>query len=390
MYNRLQLANFLHLLFVTAALIVVMNSTTLAQSKLFRVYIGTYTNGDSQGIYLSELDTETGILAPPQLVAETENPSFLALTPTASYLYAVNETTDFKGEAAGSVSAYAVDSKSGKLTFLNQQSTKGGAPCHLVIDNAAKNVLVANYVGGNVVCLPIHSDGSLQSTSSVIQHHGSSVNAGRQEAPHAHSINLDPQNRFAFAADLGLDKILVYRFDADLGTLTAHEPFGIAVTPGAGPRHFAIHPNGQFAYVINEMQLTVDAFAYDSKAGVLASIQTISTVPENTSGDNLSTAEIQVHPSGKFLYGSNRGHNTIVAYRIDPQNGTLSYIENQSTAGQTPRNFAIDPTGNYLLAENQTTNTIVVLRIDPETGKLEPTGNSVKVPSPVCVKMIPR
>ena len=390
MYNRLQITNFLHLLFVTAALIVVMNSTTLAQSKLFRVYIGTYTSGDSQGIYLSELDTETGILAPPQLVAETENPSFLALTPSASYLYAVNETTDFKGEAAGSVSAYAVDSKSGKLTFLNQQSTKGGAPCHLVIDNAAKNVLVANYVGGNVACLPIHSDGSLQSTSSVIQHHGSSVNAGRQEGPHAHSINLDPQNRFAFAADLGLDKILVYRFDADLGTLTAHEPMGISVMPGAGPRHFAIHPNGQFAYVNNEMQLTVDAFTYDSKAGVLASIQTISTVPENTTGDNLSTAEIQVHPSGKFLYGSNRGHNTIVAYRIDPHNGTLSYIENQSTAGQTPRNFAIDPTGNYLLAENQTTNTIVVLRIDPETGKLKPTGNSVKVPSPVCVKMIPR
>jgi 6-phosphogluconolactonase len=348
-------------------------------AERLRVYVGTYTEGKSRGIYLLELDPTSGALSPHGVAGETENPSFLAVHPSRKYLYAVNEVDD------GGVSAFAIDPKSGSLTFLNKQSSKGSGPCHLIVDRSGKNVLVANYGSGTVAVLPIEDDGRLRSASTSIQHKGSSVNPERQEGPHAHSINLDAANRFAVAADLGLDKLFVYRFDATKGTLTPNDPPSVNLAPGAGPRHFAFHPDGHHAYVINEIQSTVTAFDYDPERGTLKELQTISTLPQGNKPSN-STAEVRVHPSGKFLYGSNRGHNSIAIFAIDPQNGRLRPVGHQSTQGKTPRNFGIDPSGRFLLAENQDSDTIVVFRIDPQTGQLQPTGHSAEVPKPVCVK----
>ena len=259
-----------------------------------------------------------------------------------------------------------------------------------MVDATGKNVLVANYGGGSVACLPINDDGTLEDASSFIQHAGSSINKRRQSGPHGHSINVSPDNKFAFAADLGLDKVLIYALDAEQGRLTPNDPAAAQVKPGSGPRHFAFHPSGKYAYVINEMALTVTAFKYHAQRGRLKTLQTISTIPDaDRDQQGLSTAEIRVHPSGKFLYGSNRGHDTIVAYRINQDTGELTYIENESTQGKTPRNFFIDPTGTYLLAENQSTDSIVVFRINQDTGELEPTGNRIEIPSPVCIRMIP-
>jgi 6-phosphogluconolactonase len=350
------------------------------------VYFGTYTRGESKGIYVYEMDYASGKLKPLS-VTESDNPSFLAIHPTGRYLYAVNEIGNYQGEKAGAVSAFAIDAASGHLSLLNQESSKGATPCHLVVDRAGRNVLVANYGGGSVASLPVAIGGSLGPASSFVQHKGSSVNPNRQEGPHGHSINLDPSGRFAFAADLGLDKVLIYKFAAN-GKLTGNEPAFAKVKPGAGPRHFAFHPSGQFAYVINELQRTVTAFAFDAKAGALTTLQTITTVPDDvTSG---STAEVQVHPSGKFLYGSNRGHDSIAIYMIDQKTGKLTALGQQKTLGKTPRNFGIDPTGKYLLAANQSTNNVVVFRINQDTGALKPTGTVVEVPTPVCVKFLPR
>lgn len=357
-------------------------------AKELFVFIGTYTRGDSKGIYVSRLDLATGKLSPPKLAAETVNPSFVAIHPNRKFLYAVGEISNFDGKKAGAVSAFAIDGKTGMLQSLNQQASGGGGPCHLVVDAAGKNVLVANYGGGSVAALPIGKSGKLKEASSFIQHQGSSVNPRRQSAPHAHSINLDAANRFAVAADLGLDKVLVYAFDAEAGKLWPNEKPWTAVKPGAGPRHFAFHPNGRFAYVINEIHLTVTAFAYDADRGVLTEIQTISTLPGAVE-NGFSTAEVQVHPSGKFLYGSNRGHDTIAVFAIDADTGKLTAVEHESTQGQTPRNFGIDPTGQFLLACNQNSHTIVSYRIDQKTGELKPTGHKIEVASPVCVKMMP-
>ncbi len=353
------------------------------------VYVGTYTGGKSKGIYLFHLDMASGKLTAVGLAAETTNPSFLAIHPGRRFLYAVNEIENFDGKKSGAVSAFAIDPETGHLTLLNRQPSGGAGPCHLVVDKQGKNVLVANYGSGSVAVLPIQADGRLGPPTSTIQHSGSSVNPQRQEGPHAHSINLDAANRHALAADLGLDKVFIYRFDADRGTLSPNDPPFAAVAPGAGPRHFAFHPNGRTAYVINEMGMTVTVFSYDAGTGALKTLQTISTLPEGAHGENYSTAEVQVSPNGKFLYGSNRGHDSIAIFQIDPHTGLLTYVGNEPTQGKTPRNFGIDPTGTYLLAANQDSNTIVVFRIDPQTGRLTPTGNTAEVPMPVCVKMMP-
>ncbi|MBX3442373.1 MAG: lactonase family protein [Planctomyces sp.] len=380
------------LLFLALWSVLVSLPATLpaADADGIHVYFGTYTRGsDSRGIYHARLNLETGAVSEPQLVAEVDNPSFLAIHPFGQALYAVAEIGDFEGEPAGGAAAFALDRETGQLTALNVQSSKGGAPCHCVVDPTGKSLLIANYTGGSVVCLPIEQDGSLKPASAFVQHEGHSVNAQRQEAPHAHSINIDPANRFAVAADLGLDKLLVYRFDADRGTLTPNDPPGTSVAPGAGPRHFAFHSSGDYAYVINELDLTVTAFRYAPQHGVLYGFQTVSTVPDGVdyAGGN-STAEVQVHPSGKFLYGSNRGHHSIAMFQIDPGTGRLTSLGQEPTGGQTPRNFGIDPTGKYLLAANQDSDTVVVFEIDAESGRLKPTGVQVAVPRPVCVKFL--
>ncbi|MEX0713682.1 MAG: lactonase family protein, partial [Pirellulales bacterium] len=339
-----------------------------------RLYIGTYTGGASEGIYTSRLDLADGSLTAPELAAATSNPSFVALHPNRPFLYAVSEISELDGKKTGGVSAFSIEAETGRLKLLNQQPSEGSGPCHLVVDASGKAVLVANYGGGSVASLPIGSDGRLAKAASAIRHEGKSVNPQRQEGPHAHSINLDPANKFAFAADLGLDKVLVYRFDAASAKLVPNNPPSASVADGAGPRHFAFHPSGRWAYVINELASTVTALAYDADRGVLEPTQTISTLPEDYTPASY-TAEVQVHPSGKFVYGSNRGHDSIAIFSVDADTGRLKSRGQQPTGGKTPRNFSIDPTGSYLLAANQESDNIVVFRIEPASGELEPTGH---------------
>jgi 6-phosphogluconolactonase len=359
-----------------------------AKGKKVMVYVGTYTGGKSKGIYYCELDTETGKLSEPRLAAEIVNPSFLAIHPNGKFLYAVNEVGEFNGKKAGSVTAYSIDAKTGDLTQLNQQSSVGTGPCHITTDKDGKHVFVANYGGGSVAALPVQADGKLGEATAFIQHDGKSVNPNRQGEPHAHSIYADPGNRFVVSADLGLDKILVYKYDAGKGTLTPNAPAFASVKPGAGPRHFAFTPDGKFAYVINELNSTVIAFEYDANTGTLKEIQTLTTLPDGFSGENYP-ADLQTHPSGKFLYGTNRGHDSVAAYAIDAKTGKLTSLGQTLTQGKNPRNFGIDPTGNFLIAANQESNSLVVFRINPESGALTPTGQTAEVGKPVCVKFLP-
>jgi 6-phosphogluconolactonase len=364
---------------------------TLAQRKgELLVYFGTYTtNSTSKGIYFSRLDPSSGALSNPELAAGAASPSFLAVHPSRDFLYAVNEVREFDGKKTGSVSAFAIDRKTGMLKPINQQSSGGSGPAHVVVDRAGRNVLAANYGGGSVSVLPVAEDGSLRSASAFVQHTGSSVNKQRQSAPHAHSINVDPSNRFAYAADLGIDKVLIYKFNANDGSLTPADPPFAEVEPGSGPRHFAIHPKGQFAYVINEMTCTVTAFRRDGSSGALKALQTVSTLPQGQAvAEGYSTAEVQVHPSGRFLYGSNRGHDTIVVFAIDEKTGQISQVQHESTQGNTPRNFGIDPSGRFLLAANQRSDSVVVFQIDGTTGRLTSTGHRVQLGAPVCVKFV--
>jgi 6-phosphogluconolactonase len=354
------------------------------------VYVGTYTRGASKGIYRLELDLKTGKLSAPSLAGKAIDPSFLAIHPSRRFLYAVNEIDKFQTSSSGAISAFAIDPKTGDLTLLNQESSRGAGPCHVVVDQQGRHVLAANYGGGSVCVLPILADGRLAPASSFIQHRGSGPNPKRQEGPHAHSINLDQANRFAFVADLGLDRVFIYKYGPSRGTLTAASPDHVAVPPNSGPRHFTFHPDNRHAYVINELASTITAFDYDANSGVLTPIQTISTLPEGFKGEN-STADIHVHPSGKFLYGSNRDKgNSIAIFAIDPQTGKLTPRGHQSHRVKTPRNFGIDPTGAYLLVASQSSNEIVVFRINQETGALAPTGSTAEVPVPVCLQFMPK
>lgn len=373
------------------ALLLLTTSTRLAakppaKGKLL-VYIGTYTGQYSKGIYAYRFDSSSGRLAPLGPVAETTNPSYLAIHPSRRFVFAANEVSDDDGKKSGAVSSFAIEPKTGKLTLLNSVSSRGADPCYVAVDKTGKYVLVANYSSGSVAAFPIGDDGRLGEASAFIQHTGHGTNPERQEGPHAHSINPSPDNRFAVAADLGLDELIVYRFDATKGSLNANDPPFAKVNPGAGPRHFDFHPRAKFAYAINEMGSTITAFAYDAAAGALKELQTVSTLPKDYSGSN-DDADIHVHPSGKFLYGSNRGHDSIAVFTIDPDKGTLALVEHASTQGKTPRNFGIDPSGTYLFAANQDSDNIVVFRIDSKTGRLTPTGQTIEVPSPVCVKFV--
>jgi 6-phosphogluconolactonase len=354
------------------------------------MYVGTYTQegSTSKGIYVYRYDSGSAKVTSLGLAAQTINPSFLAVHPNRRFLYAVNELGDYKGQKSGGVSAFAIDNATGKLTLLNEVASGGADPCYISVDKTGKFVLVANYTGGNVSVFPILKDGSLGEASAFVQHTGHGTNPKRQEAPHAHSIDLSPDNRFAIVDDLGLDETLVYKFDSSKGSVTLNDPPFAKADAGAGPRHFALAPNGKFAYVIHEMGSTVSVFDYDAAAGVLHQVQTISTIPKDFTRLN-EDAEIEVHPSGKFLYASNRGHDSIAVFAIDPNKGTLSLIEYVPTKGQSPRHFQIDPTGSLLFAENEKSDNIVIFRIDAHTGRLAPTGKVLDISQPVCVKFVP-
>ncbi len=358
--------------------------------KEFLAYIGTYTGKDSKGIYVFRFQSGTGKLTPIGLAAESSSPSYLAIHPNHRFLYAANEGGDFGGQKSGAVTAYSMDRKTGKLTLLNQVSSHGAGPCHVTVDKTGKFLFVANYDGGSIAVFPIEPDGKLRDASAAIQHHGSSVNQERQKEPHAHCINTSPDNKFTLVADLGLDEVVVYRFDAAKGLLTPNDPPFGKTPPGAGPRHFAFHPDGRYLYVINEIQCTASTFEYDGKRGALRLKDTIPTLPDGRKVTNDdSTAEIRVHPSGKFVYGSNRGHDSITVFAVDPAEGTLKAIQNVPTQGKTPRGFALDPTGGYLVAANQDSDTLVVFQIDPSTGKLTPTGQKLEAFAPVDVEFAP-
>ena len=359
-------------------------------SKTTLVYIGTYTNTTSKGIYVSRLDLAQGTLTAPVLAAESDNPSFLAVHPTRDWLYAVNEIGTYEGKPSGSVSAFAINRDSWRA-HANQQAgvcrrrVRRTSPS----TTAARNVLVANYGGGSVAVLPVGADGALKPASAFVQHTGSSVNPARQKGPHAHSVIVDKTDRFAYVADLGLDKIMIYQLDAAKGALVAADPAFAAATPGAGPRHFAIHPQQRFAYAINELENTVTAYTRDSGRGSLTALQTISTLPADVKAlPTYSTAEVLVHPTGRFLYGSNRGHDSIAVFSIDQATGRLTFVETVATEGSTPRGFGIDPSGAFLIAGNQRSDSVVVFRINPETGRLTPTGSKIAVGAPVSVKFV--
>jgi 6-phosphogluconolactonase len=356
-------------------------------SREYLVYFGTYTDKGSKGIYVCRFRPATGKLTPVELAVETVSPSFLAVDPAQHFLFAANEIGDYRNAKSGSVSSFAIDRHTGKLRALNTVASRGADPCHLTVDKAGKHVLVANYTGGSVAVLPVNADGMLGEASDFDQHHGSSVDPERQKEPHAHDVVLTPDNRFAVVADLGLDELLVYRYDVEKGKLTANDPPYGRVKPGSGPRHITLHPNGRWAYVISEMGNTITAFDWDGDKGSLHELQTVSTLPKDFKGEN-TTAEVAVHPKGRYLYGSNRGHDSIAVYAIDPAKGVLTQIEDVPTLGKEPRNFALDPTGAYLFAANQNSNTVVVFRVNPRNGRLTPTGEKVGVMSPVCVTFV--
>jgi len=354
----------------------------------YLAFVGTYTTKtSSKGIYSFRFDTQKGELIEVHVAAETTDPSFLVVHPNGQFLYAVNEVGNFNGGQTGAVSAFSVDAKSGKLQLLNQVPSRGAGPCHISLDKNNAFALVANYDSGNIASFPIMTDGTLRTASGFVQHSGSGPDKDRQEGPHAHWIGTSPDNRFALVADLGLDEILVYSFDSSEGTFMPSNNGFAKVSPGAGPRHVAFSTNGKFVYVLSEMESSVTAFSYNAKSGTLSKLQTLSALPPHYSGRK-EAAEIAVHPSGKFLYTSNRGHDSIAIFAIDEKKGTLHSLGQVLTGGKTPRHFAIDPTGTYLLAENQESNNIVVFHIDPATGALLPTGHTIDVPSPVCITFL--
>ena len=375
--------------FVAVLLLALTAGPLLAQKGQYLFYVGTYTEegSKSKGVYAYRYDPKNSEVTPLGLAAETTNPSWVTLHPNGRFLYAVNEVPNYEGPNSGGVSAFSLDPATGKLTFLNEVRSRGADPCYVTVDRTGKYVLVANYTGGSVAVFPIMADGKLGEATAFVQHTGHGANPKRQEGPHAHSIDLSPDNRFAMVDDLGLDELLVYKFDASKGTLTPNDPAFARVEAASGPRHFALHPTGKFAYVVDEMGSNVTAFSANLSAGTFHPVQSISTLPKGFRGEN-DDAEIRIHPSGKFLYASNRGNDSIAVFAIDSAKGTLTPIEYIPTQGQTPRSFEIDPTGTMLFAANQKSNNIVIFRIDGKTGRLTPTGKVLDVGSPVCIKFL--
>ncbi len=358
-----------------------------SSDSTYLMYVGTYTRETSAGIYAYRFDASNGEAEEVGLVADVRDPSFLALHPSRKFLYAVTESDDFDSDGSGSVSSFAINADSGKLTKLNEVSSKGGWPCHLSLDGSGRMLIVANYKGGSVASFPVNGDGTLGEAISHYQHEGSSVHE-RQQQPHAHSADFSADGRFAFFSDLGTDQVKIYRADPAAATITPNDPPHVDVAPGSGPRHFALHPSGRFAYGLNELASTVTVYEYDGENGQLAVQQTLTTLPEDFEGENY-TAEIYVHPSGNFVYASNRGHHSIAVLAVDEASGRLEPRGLVSTRGEWPRNFAFDPTGRYLLAANQNTDNIAVFELDAATGELTPTEADLMIDAPVCVLFRP-
>jgi 6-phosphogluconolactonase len=368
----------------------------MSQGRL--VFVGTYTEpirfgtgkvlkGKGKGIYVYRLDVSSGSIAQCALAEGVPNPSYLAFHPSHRLLYAVNELKEFEGAPSGAISAFSLNPHNGKLSLLNRKPTHGTDPCHLTLDKLGTHVLVANFMSGSVCVLPVREDGSLGDATDFVQHQGSSADPVRQTGPHAHAITFDEAGRYAFVPDLGIDKVIVYQFDPDRGKLEPNDEPWVELPAGAGPRQLVMHPGGGYAYLVNELNSTMTAFRYDQDGGILREIQTLSTLPEDFQGAN-TCAEVQISPSGRFLYGSNRGHDSIVIYAIDQVDGTLTCVGHENTQGKTPRNFVVGPAGQFLLAANQDSDSVVTFRLDPASGELEPTGHRADVPTPVCVKVI--
>jgi 6-phosphogluconolactonase len=356
-------------------------------------YIGTYTrresfvDGKAEGIYVYHLDPSSGELTYSATVtgAGTINPSYLTLGPDKRFLYAVNEITGGKGPH-GTLSAFAVNPATGDLSYLNRQSTHGLAPCYASVEPEGRYCLVANYETGSLCVLPVLKDGRLGEATDTVPFSGSGPNPERQEGPHAHMVLPSPDGSFILAVDLGSDRLMAFRLDREQGTLGPADPPWTQLPPGAGPRHLAFHPGRPFAYVISELRSTVTVLRYGERQGTFESLQTISTLPDDFTGQNLG-AEIKVAPSGRFVYASNRGHDSLVIYAADPETGRLSLVGHESTQGVGPRDFAIDPSGALLLVANQDTDTVVTFWINPDTGTLRPTGCVAAVPTPVCIQL---
>ena len=355
------------------------------QNQELTLYVGTYTSGKSEGIYVYRMDRATGALTRFSSTMSV-NPSFLTIDKSKRYLYAVNEIGEYGGKPGGGVSAFKIDPANGKLRLLNEQATQGADPCYLSLDAGKKRLLVANYSGGSVTVLPVRTDGTIGMAIEVKQHEGSGPRE-QQKGPHAHCVILDRVERHALAADLGVDKVMIYRFDRATGKLTpAQQPFA-ELKAGAGPRHLALHPSGKYLYVIAELDSTMSSFQYNELNGTLTPIETVSTLPGDFTGTSYC-ADVHVSPSGRFLYGSNRGHNSIVVFEIDPRTGKLKLIEHVSTEGDWPRNFTIDPSGKFLLVANQRSENVVIFNIDEGSGRLTPTGHNEQIPAPVCLKFL--
>lgn len=348
------------------------------------LFVGTYTRGDSKGIYAFDFDPAAGKLSAKGLAAEIANPSFLAIHPNTRFLYAVGELSDFQGEKSGGVHAFSIDRETAKLKLLNSLPSGGTSPCHLVVDRTGRNLLVVNYGSGSSSVFRLKLDGSLEKRSGYVQHSGSGPTA-RQKGPHAHSVNLSKNNKFAVVADLGLDQYIVYSFNEADGTIAPHS-VAKPGQAGVGPRHFNFHPSYKTAYGVNEMGSSVTVFDWSETKGELKHRQDVSTIPSGVQGNNC--AEILVHPNGKFVYASNRGHDSIALFQLTADGGIKGEAETFSTQGKTPRNFRIDPSGKWLLAENQDTASIVVFGINQQTGKLTPSGETQKVDFPVCIRFL--
>lgn len=352
-----------------------------------RLFVGTYTDrapGASKGIWLARFDDSTGKLSTPEPAAELANPSWVTLSRDGRFLYAVSEVgaPDARGVPSGLVVAYAIDG-SGKLTELNRVSSRGADPCHLAVSRSGRSVAVANYTGGSTTWFRVGADGRL-GAATTDQHTGKGPNAQRQERAHAHSVDFAGDDRHLLSCDLGNDRVYVYRHDPGSGAVVAHRPPFVGLEPGSGPRHLALHPSGRYAYVLAELASAVATFAWSASEGTLIQRQRVSTLPMGTTTEN-TTAEIVVHPTGRFVYASNRGHDSIAVFSVDARNGQLTLLANTPTAGRTPRNFAVDPSGRWLLAANQRSDSIVTFAIDPANGTLAPVGAAVSVPRPVCI-----